>query len=263
MDYSIIEESEGFYKWKDYIPTEVQYAKYAESNPSLIAAGHKIVDVFYAFTNARASFMFADSDDFGDLSGKDEKSRLYTKTHFLTNALLEYAICLDISWQVIWSYIHPSSLEYLMQQRYKKMEKKCRRKSVIQQLDCAISQKSEGFGKAEKLKNLMTAFDQDESTLKVRTLYNWIKHHGMIHFIGLGENFNKLGIAVNGKQAPMLCRKEYLVEEIEDLLLDYHLKFEQYFNKIIENIIPPGYLNNKMSLGGFFEALMKITETSN
>lgn len=57
MDYSIIEESEGFYKWKDYIPTEVQYAKYAESNPSLIAAGHKIVDVFYAFTNARASYM--------------------------------------------------------------------------------------------------------------------------------------------------------------------------------------------------------------
>ena len=61
--------------------------------------------------------MFANSENFGDLSGPNEISRLYTKTHFLTNALLEYAICLDISWQVVWAYIQPSSLEYLMKQK--------------------------------------------------------------------------------------------------------------------------------------------------
>ena len=108
----------------------------------------------------------------------------------------------------------------------------------------------------------MVAFDNDKSVLKVRTIYNEIKHQGMIHFKGLGENFKKMNISINGKQASMLCRKEYSVEEIEDLLLDYHLKFEQYFNKIIKSIMPAEYLNNKMSFEEFIEASIKITAAS-
>ena len=96
MDYNYLRENDSFFERHKYFPLDVQYIKYADSNPSVIAVGHKIDDVFQAYANARASFMFANSENFGDLSGPNEISRLYTKTHFLTNALLEYAICLDI-----------------------------------------------------------------------------------------------------------------------------------------------------------------------
>lgn len=71
MDYSRIIEDDSFFEWHGYAPSDSQYVKYADSDPSVIAAGHKIDDVFYAFANARASFIFADSRDFGDISGED------------------------------------------------------------------------------------------------------------------------------------------------------------------------------------------------
>jgi len=118
---------------------DAQYVRYADSDPSIVAAGHKIEDVFYAFANARASFIDADSEDFGDISGPDDISRLYAKTHFLTYALMEYAICLDISWQVIWAFIQPASFDYLVHQKYKEMEKECTSENVHLQLNCAMS----------------------------------------------------------------------------------------------------------------------------
>ena len=196
----------------------------------------------------------------GDLyiSGKDEQSMFYAKTHFLTNAILEYAICLDISWQVIWAYIQPSSLEYLMKQEYKKMEKECNRDNVLQQLNCVISQRSIDFTKAERLKNIMTDFDNNYNTIKLRAIYNGIKHHGTVHFKGLGENFESFGVAVAGKCPPMLCRKSYTVEEIENILFDYHCAFKKYFNEIVDAIMPSEYLDNKMPFGDFIGSVINI-----
>ena len=39
---------------------------------TVIAAGHKIADVYYAFADARATFMYSYSDDFGDIAGDEE-----------------------------------------------------------------------------------------------------------------------------------------------------------------------------------------------
>lgn len=255
MDYNYLREDSDFHKWHKYAPLDTQYIKYAKSNPSVIAAGHKIDDVYQAYCSARASFMFANSDNFGDISGPNETSRLYAKTHFLTNALIEYAICLDISWQVVWAYIQPASLEYLMNQKYKDMEKECTRDSVLAQLKCIVSQNGFGVSIAQRLLDLINQFDNDEDTLKLRSIYNGIKHQGIIHYEGLGANFDALLISINGKRPPMLHRKSYSVESIEELMLAYHKKFKAYMDEMISIIMPEGYLETKVR---FEDAVLQI-----
>ncbi|MBQ9849820.1 MAG: hypothetical protein IJO36_03885 [Clostridia bacterium] len=262
MDYNYLREDSAFHEWHKYTPLDTQYIKYAKSNPSLIAACHKIEDVYYAYCSARASFMFANSENFGDISGTNETSKLYAKTHFLTNALLEYAICLDISWQVVWAYIQPSSLEYLMNQKYKDMEKECTRDSVLAQLKCVISQNSFGVSIAQKLLELINQFDNDEDTLKLRSIYNGIKHQGIIHYEGLGANFSEISISINGKMPPMLHRKSYTVEYIEELMLSYHKKFKLYMDEIISIIIPEGYLETTVPFEKAIAEIIKMNKAT-
>lgn len=260
MDYNDLWKDESFFRWQDYTPLDVQYIKYADSNPSVIAVGHKIEDVFQSFANARASFLYAGSENFGDLSGADEISRLYTKTHFLTNALIEYAICLDISWQVVWAYIQPASLEYLMQQKYKEMEKECTRDNVLAQLHCIISQNGFGIVAAQKLLNIVTRFDNDADTLKLRSIYNGMKHQGTIHYEGLGSNYAEMSISLNGKILPMLHRKSYTTSELEELLFSYHKKFKAYMDELIDVIIPDGYLDTTVDFTTALNEIVKMNE---
>lgn len=42
MDYNYLRENDSFFEWHKYFPLDVQYVKYADSNPSVIAVGHKI-----------------------------------------------------------------------------------------------------------------------------------------------------------------------------------------------------------------------------
>ena len=263
MNYEDVINDSDFHKWLEYAPLDIQYLKYAENNPALVAVGHKIEDVYQAFCNARASLIYANSEKFGDIAGESEESRLYAKCHFLLNALIEYAICLDISWQAVWAYIQPSSLEYLMQQKYKEMEKECTRDSVLAQLKCTISQHGFDFSKAEKILDVVMSFDNDANTLKLRSIYNKIKHQGTIHFEGLGSNFTKLSIEVNGKAPSMLHRDSYNVEEIESILFEYHEKFQIYMNELIQIMIPEDYLESKMNLVDALNNMLHIESVDN
>lgn len=260
MNYEELREYNAFHKWGDYAPLDVQYARYAETNPSIIAAGFKIQDVYYAYANARDTFMHANSKNFGDISDESEFSRLCTKTHFLTNAILEYAITLDLSWQVVWAYIQPASLEYLMKRNYLEMEKHCNRESLLAQLDCVISQHGYGLSQANALRQIMKEFDDDNDVKNLRSIYNKIKHQGTICFKGIGENYKTLMFSINGKTPPVLYRPEYTIEKIEDILFKYHFKFAAYFDKIISEIIPDDYLNKKM---GFIDCLNAINKMQN
>lgn len=258
IDYQRIIKDESFFEWHDYAPMDAQYVRYADADPSIVAAGHKIEDVFYAFANARASFMDADSEDFGDISGEDEISRLYAKTHFLTYAIMEYAICLDISWQVIWAYIQPASFDYLVHQKYKEMEKECTSENVHLQLNCAISQGGTGVVIAEKIRDILTAFENDEDVQELRKLYNSIKHHGMVHFEGLGAKNDTMFAALNGKRIPVLSRKSCSVGEVERLLYSFHFKYEDYFNSLISLIMPDDYKESKVPLIDYMNVLLRM-----
>lgn len=256
-NYQELAQDNDFHKWQKYEPLDSQYVKYSKTNSSVIAAGHKICDVYYAFANAKHSFRSADYKNYGDLCGDDEISRLYTKTHFLINSISEYALCLDLSWQVIWAYIQPSSFEYLMSFKHKDMEVECNRENLCMQLDCAISQ---NVIKATTLKTIMKDFDDDSDVIRLRKLNNSIKHHGTIHFENLGANFTSMMFTLNGETVKTLSRKTYSVGEIEELLFTYHMKFQIYFNKIIKEIIPDDYYETNVSLHEYYDVLKDMNK---
>lgn len=256
MDYDVLRKDNDFHKWHQYEPLDTQYTKYSKENPSIIAAGHKIEDVYRAFANAKFSFMSAGYKDFGDLSDKSEFSNLYVKCHFLSTAIIEYARCLDLSWQVVWAYIQPASFEYLILQEYKKMEKACDRDHIYAQLDCGIAQKSM---KASQLKQIVKNFDEDKDVVELRSIYNSLKHRGMIHFQGLGDNFESMMFGgIQGKSVSVLHRNSYSIEQIENSLLVYHNKFQIYFNDIINKIIPDDYFDTKVPLKEYFNTLIEM-----
>ena len=257
MRYEDIINDEEFFKWQEYAQFDVQYYKYAESNPSLVAVGHKIEDVYWAFCNARASFMSAAPESISDIAG--DISRLYARTHFLLNAIIEYAICLDISWQVVWAYAQPTSLEYLMEQKYKEMEKECTRDSILERLRCNITQNRGSAKKERDILEIITKFDNDDTTVRLRSMYNKIKHQGTIYFEGLGDNPRHLYTGINGKKIPMLHRECYKVEDIEELLFVYHSKFKHYMNELIHIMVPDEYLEEKMALVPALNAMIELS----
>lgn len=260
MNYNDLINDERFQRWFQFEPKEVQYLKYSETTPSLIAAGHKITDVYYAFAEAHSSFGLAGLESYGPICSNDEVSVLYTKSHFLRTALIEYAICLDLSWQVIWAYIQPSSLEYLFNQKYKDMEKKCTRDNVKEQLDCLIAQKGTDYNVAIKLKKIFLDFDEDPDVEKFRTVYNSVKHHGVLHIDGLGCNNTEILFTINDKSFPMLHRKTYSIVDLEEMLKVYNDKFIVYMDSIVDLIIPDDYLDNRFELEDVFFTLKAIND---
>lgn len=263
IDFDFIRKDERFLEWSKYAPGDFQYVKYAEKNPSLIAAGYKITDVYFAFVNARASFMFSDSKSFGDLSTDDPVTVLFTRIHLLTNAIIEYAITLDLSWQVLWAYIFPSSLEKLVNLNTTEMEKYCDRDSLLAQIECAISQHGYGCTQAIRLKEMMKEFDNDEDILKLREIYNRIKHRGAINIENLWPNKKVLLSPSSRRNISILNRPDYSKEQIEEILFSYHNKFTTYFNKIIAEIMPADYTNNRMDGLRFFDSLNRLLDLTN
>lgn len=260
MDYNTIILDKSCVEWARYRPFDTDYLKYAETDPSVIAAAFKIEDVSYALSDARAAILFSHEKNYGDMSDGNELTNQYIKTFLLTNAVKSYAIALDMSWQVVWAYIQPASLEYLFNNEYKKMEKECDRDNLLAQLDCIISQGAPGFTEAERLKKIVVDFDNDKDVLKLRSLYNKIKHQGTIHFEGLGLNEETMMFSINGYAPKMLNRDSYSIQDIEELLVRYHTKFVKYFEKIISLVIPDGYMDKKMDFSNAIVSLANIKD---
>lgn len=244
MDIQGLKDDRGYDLWHEYEPIDAQYVRYILTDPSVLAAGHKINDVYHTFCDARASLLRANYKDYGELCADNDISRLCIRTTFLKEALMDYAICLDISWQVIWAFIQPSSFEYLVRQNYKEMEKSCTSESVHMQLNCAIAQQSK---QAELIKDLLAEFENEKVVKTVRNIYNSIKHRGMMYFKGFcDDSFGKFYF--DSEVEMPLRRETHDPEQIQELLLLYHEKFEKYFNALIALIMPRDYKNNQVEL---------------
>ena len=256
MNYEDIASDEQFLEWFKYEPHDAQYARFAVENPSAIAAGHKISDVFSTFSEARTSLMFSFEKNYGDLAKEDDEiSNRFVKALLLKNAIFQYAVCEDLSWQVAWAYIQPANLEYLMKNEYEKMYKECNRDNLLQQFDCAISQK---VLKASKIKEILTTFDNDEKMMKFRTLYNFLKHRGTIHIEELGNQDKQLMIQINGQNIDLLSKESYSIEAIQNIIWEYHVSFEDYFNKLILEIMPVDYCDNSINFNDYLNASINM-----
>ncbi len=134
--------------------------------------------------------------------------------------------------------------------------------NLPKRLDDVASCKGEKSVQVTKLKNCVYNFDCDEDVKRIRSLYNYLKHRGTIHVEGLGANFDKLAWDISGLPVPMLSRQSYTVQQLENYILPYHLKFIRYFNSIIEIIIPSEYLSNTIPLLDYLRTGLKIARAN-
>ena len=259
LSYDLISKDDSFHNWHKYQPHDVQYLRYAEKGPSLIAAGFKVGDVYSAFTYAHAALMFSLEKNYGVLAA-DEKSIEFIQYMFVRDAILNYSICEDLSWQVVWAYIQPADIRYLMKDGYSKLAKDCNRENLLKQLDCAISQH---HTKADTIKSIVQDFDDDPDVKDFRKLYNFIKHRGDIHVEDLGNQDESLLFNVNGQNIKMLIRDSYSMESLRDDAWNYNCKFENYFNKLLKVIFPEDYLNNKINLSEGVIGALQMMDAQN
>ena len=130
-------------------------------------------------------------------------------------------------------------------------------------MNCIIAQNSYGLAEAQKLVEILTNFDNDENVIKLRSIYNKCKHQGTIHFKGLGNPSTELMISVGKNGISILCRDEYCLEEIEELLFYYHEAFKKYFDSIINLIMPKDYKETKVGFLAYVETAIKMNDTLN
>ena len=114
MDIQGLRDDRIYDSWHEYEPLDAQYVRYVISDQSVLTAGHKINDVYHTFCDARAALLSANYKNYGDLCADNDISRLWIRVTFLKEALIDYAISLDISWQVIWAFIQPkTAIKYM------------------------------------------------------------------------------------------------------------------------------------------------------
>lgn len=111
---------------------------------------------------------------------------------------------------------------------------------------------------AIKIKELLTSFESDDIVKKVRKIYNSLKHRGTLLFDGLVEKDINKFYYDNTVDLP-LQREVYQLEDIQNLLLEYHDRFVDYFNELISIIMPKEYKSNKV---GFVDYVMIVSEIS-
>ena len=154
----------------------------------------------------------------------------------------------------VWAYIQPSSFAYLVQKKYKEMEKLCTEDNVHSQLNCAIAQ---NVDKAKRIKDLIICFGDEKTVREIRSINNSIKHRGMMYFKGFSkEDISKFLFDPNIEMP--LKRETYDPNYIQELLLSYHEKFEEYFNDLIALIMPIDYKNNDVGIINYISILDEI-----
>lgn len=258
MDLNKVVALKDIHFLNNYEPNEAQYAKYAELNPSLIATGHKVIDTYQMLCKARGMLRYSCSDNWGDISGIDKLSVTFTVSQMLIPAVLEYAICLDLSWQIIWAHFQPASLAYLLKGGYEELEKYTSSVSVHEQLNCTIALRGVGGDLAANIKELLTELENQKVVIDLRCLYNEIKHRSNVHIQDCGENDANLCYTVNGKAIPKLCRKSYSNDALFSLLVDYDIVFTDYLCTLVDLLIPNEYLDNKLNFEDFINSAIHL-----
>ena len=97
------------------------------------------------------------------------------------------------------------------------------------------------LGGLEEIIEKIKEFDGYLYKSGVRTKYNYIKHRGVYHYMGLGENYTKMLIRYEDIEPKVLSREEINIEEWTKILLDFDDNFVEYFNYILQKIVPEDY----------------------
>lgn len=242
-------KNEDVHFWLGYNPKESQYLRFS---PNVVAAGFKIVDVYYSFCYARQSLLFIESNDYGELvePHNDEIGLLSMRSYFLLNALAFYNYCIDLSWQVAWFYYGDCNYNVIQDSsKFAKASTKC----TFDELNYILT-----LSQDLKLRKNYRDFFNNELTAMLREKYNYIKHRGTLHFDGLGKQYEYLGIKVADKRPRMLVKEVVEVDVLKEDLIKFDISFKRYFDCLIKGIMPIDYLNNTFSMEHIYEFHKKM-----
>lgn len=239
-------ENQSYHKWVEYEPHEAHYIKYGIDNPNIISAAYKIKDVYDSFADALALIHYSGLEDYGDLVS-DDFSRKFVISLFLKESIAIAARCEDLSLQVINRYFYeyksgyPLFHEALVDDEILKIDKNVKYHDIIKLL------KSRKDNNIRYLLTKMKKFHNKACVRAIRELANQLKHRGTISFLEIGDNqkesFFRL-ITLNGEEVafPLLHRGELSFQEVTDIVRNYCKLFLDYFNEIINILIPHDYL---------------------
>lgn len=216
-------------EWMKYDPHEFLYLKYGRCKANIISSHHKIGDVYHVFCNARALLILSNKEN-----NKKEKN-IFIRSTFLLSSLMNYVICWDLSWQVMYLFYGPTDNDFIKdRKRYKKELASCNYESLRYRLTLA---------RDYKVRDYLDSYQRNPFWNLLRKTYNQYKHQGMFFVPGLGFNDKESSFSVNGNDFPLLYKKEFNLDDWEDKLVQYHIDFLQYFSNIIDFITPRDYFD--------------------
>lgn len=237
LEENVFEHVEDVYRWFDYDPGEELFHVY-EAN--VLMALHKIQDVYNTLCFARMSLDNLRARNFGELidNGGNGVGRAVMQYMFMNNSISYYNYCIDLSWQVLWLYYNPEINNYSVHSRedYISSTRNCTLEALEYPLNLA---------KQEKLYERVLEFFNKETTSRIRTRYNYIKHRGVYHIDGMGENYKESLMSYDGRHLPLLYREELDLEEMKDFLVEFDKSFVEYFEMIIGHVVPINFRENK------------------
>lgn len=228
-------EHKDFWGWSKYIPEPNHYIEF-EAN--LVGAFFKIEDLINIYSKARFSLGLIEVNNYGELiSVHDENHLKFIRSHFMHDAIIYYNIAIDMAWQVIFFYVTDSA-EYLLanHDEYRNHASRCNRMNLIELMKL--------YGETE-LKEVEDRFFNDKFVREVRRIYNLFKHKSVLHTIGLGEQYNnfRVGVTLGHTKVDlnMLTREEIDIEEMRTTLINFDIKFFNFFSEVLRCITPENF----------------------
>lgn len=237
--------------WRDFFPNITQYLKYSHDQAHLLLASHKIEDIHTQLKMARASLIYLEVENYGQLIGKHDTTHLtFIRSKFLFDALSLYNYCIDLSWQMVYLYhgdAHFGVVQF--EEYYLQASKDCNYESLQGRL-VKVNKKKSLFEK-------INSFFNDDLTKEVRQTYNYIKHRGTYHIEGLGVNQDSVPIDLNGHKLKMIKRKSISIDQEKEKLIQFDTFFTRYFEEILSTLMPKEFKNSTISL----ETLLNTAES--
>ena len=229
---------ENVERWFDYDPGEDLFNLY---KGNVLMAMHKIQDVYHTLSFARLSLDSLRAENLGDLIDEDANGvgKAVIKYMFMNNSISYYNYCIDLSWQVLWLYYYNQEMnKYSIHSRedYLKLTRNCTLEGLKYTLTLA---------KQNKLRDIVDEFFKRQTTSRIRIKYNYIKHRGVYHIDGMGQNYKTSMMSYNGRHLPLLYREELDLEEMKSFLIEFDKSFVKYFEVIIENVVPIDFREDK------------------
>ncbi|WP_342537949.1 hypothetical protein MKY15_15665 [Sporosarcina sp. FSL K6-1540] len=238
--------------WREYTPDMKQYIEFAKEDANLILAGHKIQDVYIQFKMARASLMYLEIDNYGQLIAENDEFHLtFIRSKFLFDALALYNYCIDLSWQVLYLYHGDAHFGVIQDEDY----------YIQATADCNLENLQGRLVKIAKRDGLfkyINDFFISTPTSEIRSAYNYIKHRGTFHIEGLGLNDDAIPIDMAGYKLKMLNRKSINIEEWKQKLIQFDISFVKYFEDIIFTLMPKNFTGNSVSINSMIVTALEL-----